>query len=240
VAVEIAPGELLQRDLLVAVPGAARRGTARVAGRVRRADGSPVAGAQVLVFGSGARDTTDARGAFELQGLPPGSSTVEARAVGFTPGRLPVNLENDRAATAELQLDPLPPVLDTVAVRGRANNELARFEARQRSGFGRFVTPEEIARRNPVQTADLLRTVPGVQIVPVGTRGARVMLRNCMPTIFVDNMVVQGAASDLNAIINPTEVGAIEVYNSAAETPAEFRRSGSCGTVVIWTKGRIP
>jgi len=80
-----------------------------------------------------------------------------------------------------------------------------------------------------------------VQVTPVGTRGARIMLRgSCMPTVLIDNMAVQGAASDLNAVINPTDVAAIEVYNSANETPAEFRRSGSCGTVVIWTKGRIP
>ena len=241
VSVEIAPGSLLQRDLLVAVPGAARRGTARVAGQVRRPDGTPVPGAQVLVFGSSAADTTDARGMFALDALPAGTSTLEARAVGFTPRRQPVDLENDRAATATVTLDPLPPVLDTVAVRGRAGgSELARFEERMRRGAGRFMTSEEIERRNAVQASDLLRTMPGVQITPVGTRGARVTLRGCTPTVYIDRMAVQGAAADLNAVIQATEIAAIEVYNSSADTPADFQRPGSsCGTMIIWTKGRL-
>ena len=243
VAVTIPAGSLMQRDMLVAVPGAARRGTARVAGRVRKADGSPLAGAQVQVFGSGRTATTDASGAFTLDALPPGTSTLEARAVGYTPERRPVDLENNQLATAELTLDALPPVLDTVVARGRNTGpatELTRFRQRQSGGMGRFLGPEDLARRNAVSPGDLLRTLPGIQIVPRGSRSASITIRNCRPSVFVDGMFIAGAAGDLGAVVQAHEVTAVEVYPSASETPPEFQRvSAGCGAVAFWTKAKI-
>lgn len=228
---------LVQRDLLVAAPaapGQVRRGTARVAGRVQRPDGTPVVGAQVQVYGSTVSDTTDANGAFALGNLPPGSTTLEARAVGFVPRRTPVNLTNATTATATVQLAALAPVLDTVRVQGRAGSGLNGFAERAERGFGTFITEADIERRASIDVTDLLRTVPGLQVVSNGMYGSGVLLRGCAPAVFLDGMFIPEAASDVSILARPSEVAGIEVYKGA-DTPPEFQKGG-CGALVIWTK----
>jgi hypothetical protein len=228
---------LVQRDLLVAAPaapGQARRGTARVAGRVLRPDGTPVPGAQVQVYGSTAADTTDANGTFVIAGLPPGSTTLEARAVGFVPRRAPVNLANATTANANVELVALAPVLDTVRVQGRAARDLNGFAQRAERGFGTFITEAEIDRRASVDVTDLLRTVPGLQVVPNGPYGSGVLVRGCAPAVFLDGMYIPEGASDVSILARPSEVAGIEVYRGT-DTPPEFQKGG-CGALVIWTK----
>jgi hypothetical protein len=41
--------------------------------------------------------------------------------------------------------------------------------------------------------------------------------------------------SDLNALVEPATVGAMEVY-TLAMTPAEFRTKQGCGTILLWTR----
>lgn len=59
-----------------------------VVGRVTRADGAPLAGAKVSAVGREA--TTDAEGAFVLEGLPSGPVTLEAAAPAFKSASKPV------------------------------------------------------------------------------------------------------------------------------------------------------
>ncbi|HEU4629798.1 MAG TPA: carboxypeptidase regulatory-like domain-containing protein [Gemmatimonadaceae bacterium] len=228
---------LVLRDLLVAAPaapGQARRGTARVTGRVQRADGTPLPGARVQVYGSTAADTTDATGTFTLAGLPPGSTTLEARAVGFVPRRTPVNLANATTASATVQLQPLPPVLDTVRVQGRARSITGFLERSESNSFGTFIKEEDIERRASVDVADLLRTVPGMQVMSRGMYGSSISLRGCTPAVFLDGMLIPEGAADISILARPSEVAGIEVYRGT-DAPPEFQRGG-CGSVVIWTK----
>lgn len=54
----------------------------------------------------------------------------------------------------------------------------------------------------------------------------------------VDNITLfTGQGWDIDFAVSPIDIAAIEVYTSLAELPVEFRRGGSCGAVVIWTKG---
>ena len=88
------------------------------------------------------------------------------------------------------------------------------------------------------QVTDLLRTVPSMQVIPTGSRSARIRIRNCSPAVYVDGMVVADGAADINALVASSEVGAMEVYASGRDAPPEYQR-GACGVVLIWTKGRI-
>lgn len=229
---------LVQRDLLVAAPaapGETRSGTARVTGRVQSADGTPVVGAQVQVYGSTAADTTDATGTFALANLPPGSTTLEARAVGFVPRRTPVNLANASTATATVRLDQLAPVLDTVRVEGRASRDLTGFAQRaERNAFGTFIMEADIEKRAVIDVADVLRTVPGMQVMSRGPYGSSITLRGCAPAVFLDGMLIPNGANDISVLARPNEVGGIEVYRGT-DAPPEYQRGG-CGSVVIWTK----
>ena len=59
--------------------------------------------------------------------------------------------------------------------------------------------------------------------------------------VYVDGALMYSAALqtalfDLNTI-GPDQIEAIEVYTSAANTPAEFNRtSKGCGVIAIWTR----
>jgi hypothetical protein len=49
--------------------------------------------------------------------------------------------------------------------------------------------------------------------------------------------VIIDAHQDINAIVSPNQVEALEVYIGPAEVPAEYAAGrGACGVVLIWTK----
>ena len=257
-----APFGLLHRDILVAPSaigtaaaaatravrdgGAAplARGRARLSGRVLGAGGRPFARAQVLVHGTGRADTTGADGAYALDSLPAGTYTLEARAIGFTPRRLPVDLRADRPARAEVTLGDRVPTLDAVTVYGRPNRrrDLTGFMERANSGMGRFLTPAMIERRAAYSVPDLLRMVPGVRVNPTGGFGTVLTMRGqasfdtqCLPAVFLDGVFLFEGAVELERTVSPSEVMGIEVYAGPSTVPAEFQR-GQCGSIVIWTK----
>lgn len=216
-----------------------RRGTARLVGQVRQRDGNPYGDAQVLLDGSGLTVTTNAAGNFQLDSLPPGTGTVEVRALGFPPTHAVVDLASGRTDTLRVSLPARLPVLDPVTVFGqKGTDDATGFLKRSKGGRGHFITPEQIARQPAFDVTDYLRTIPGLSIVPVGGFGGEILIRNCSPTVFVDGMQVFQGASDLSSIVRPADVAGIEVYNSPTSTPFEFQKGG-CGAVVVWTKGRL-
>ena len=259
VELQVAPFAVEQRDLLVAPviavrdstlpPGVEppRRGTARLTGRVRRADGAPMARSVVALYGTGATDTTDASGAFALDSLPAGTFMVEARRIGFTPRRIAVDLVGERTTSADVTLDERLPVLETQTVYGKAQRRgsLDEFMQRAQSGFGHFVTPADIERRNAFATTDFMRMMPGVRIVPTGGTGNMITVRgqaslqgHCVPDVFMDGVLMQDGALELDRLVNVQDIGAMEVYTGLGSVPQQYLR-GNCGAVVVWTKGRL-
>ncbi len=259
VEMRVEPFGVRQRDLLVAPVVAVRdstlpagvepprRGTARLTGRVRRADGDPMERSVVVVYGSGASDTTDASGAFTLDSLPAGTFTVEARAIGFTPQRVAVDLLGERTASADVTLDERVPVLEAQTIYGEAERRgsLAEFMRRAQGGFGHFVTPADIERRNAFAVTDFLRAMPGVRIVPTGGTGTMITVRGqaslqgqCLPDVFLDGVLMHDGALDLDRIVNVQDIAGMEVYTGLGSVPQQYVR-GNCGAVVVWTKGRL-
>jgi hypothetical protein len=101
--------------------------------------------------------------------------------------------------------------------------------------------PDEIQQRQATRMTDLFRTVPSLRVVPSGmdyvVESARDAQGGCV------NYVVDGApykslyAGDVDRLMPPNDVAAIEVY-SGAGTPAEFQSPGSssCTTIVMWSR----
>lgn len=59
----------------------------------------------------------------------------------------------------------------------------------------------------------------------------------CAVQYFVDGVPTPTDGGRLSNEVEPADVEAVEVYRTAAEVPAEYRRSGStCGAIVIWTR----
>jgi len=242
-AAEVAAAQRSSRDSASATAAgvAMARGSARLSGRVRTLRGQPVAGALVMVWGSDVTGRTDADGGFALLGLPAGTYTLEARAIGFAPKRVPVELSSTRATAATVTLDEPVALLTSVTVYGRPprrSRDLTGFVQRSQQGGGHFVTREDIDRRNPTLVTDLFRGVSGVQVVSRGGMGYDVLLRGgCRPVVFVDGVPVRDV--DIDMVLYPRDLIGIEIYSGPAATPAQFNQgvqSGNCGTVVIWTR----
>ena len=251
---------LLHRDLLVAAVadptpdtvaadrGAriapASRGTARLAGHVRRPNGSPLPGARVVVHGAGAADSTavtDSAGTFRLDALPGGTYPVEAIAIGFTPARGAVDLRPDRVAAVDLAVGARVSALQSVNVyasRSRAGSEFA--ERAKRSGFGRFLMGDQIERSGARSIGDALVMVPGLRIGGVSAVGHTQILGRgrCTPEVYLDGFRVDSGSTYIDDLVTPQEVGGIEVYADAMTAPVQYSR-GACASIVIWTKGAL-
>jgi hypothetical protein len=175
------PDTAAAREGRLAVPVTVARGQARLSGVVRAPGGAPLANARVSVAGTDVAGTTSPNGAFSLAGLPAGTYSLEVRALGYAPTRVAVNLSRTRPAAVAVTVNERLSTLETVVVqadRTRLQKDYTGFAERsKRGGFGRFITEADINRRNPMVLTDVLRTVPGVRVVPNGQFGYTVQGR---------------------------------------------------------------
>jgi hypothetical protein len=220
---------------------------ARLEGSVKNIDGEPIPDARVYVRGSRTLGRTTASGIFSLKGLPPGTQTVEVTALGYEPGRMAVDLRPGRTGRAELVLGKAVQRLPSLEVVGKlgAGNDLSTFMDRARRGNGYFITQDDIEKRGSVTFEDVMRGVPGMQVVPVGqgyriisSRGPADAQGDCPPQYFLDGAPFYVDLNDDSPFpVSPVEIMAIEVYSGPASVPAEFQRSlNGCGVIAIWTK----
>lgn len=196
------------------------------------------------------RAETDSAGAFTVRARRGGVYTVRLAHPSFR-ALDSDTLEIGPGEVLQVQLrmgrDAIP--LDPLIVTGQSNARLGGFYERLREpGFGRFVTRADIESRPAVQrVTELLRGMPGVEIVPVrrgrgGSTVAMIMTRGgatgrCQPTIVLDGSPVrQFAESGVDDFLKADMIEGVEVYSSAAGAPAQFVEPGTCGVVAFWTR----
>jgi hypothetical protein len=131
--------------------------------------------------------------------------------------------------------------LDSVSVSANPQGRLREFYQRrqQRAMFGHFLDSEDIRRRGPANTSDLFRSVPGVSLKNNPAVGGNALrIRNCQPMVWLDGQRAPGA--ELDEVIRPEEIAAIEFYPSSAGTPAQYLERGNrlCGLILVWSKTR--
>lgn len=222
------------------------RGQASLTGRVTNAAGGPVIGARVDVVGTPGATLTGAGGEFRLDSLPSGTQTVVVRQLGFAPVEQAVELSTRDVARTAVVLSKQATVLATVDVTASADAGLDKvgFSQRKRSGFGHFITGDEVVKRAPNQLTDVFRTIPGLTVVPSGTdyviQSSRNATGGCVK-FWLDGSPFEAVfPGDVDRLIPPWEVAAIEVYNGSS-APVQFQAAGnsSCASVVIWSKTRV-
>jgi hypothetical protein len=207
----------------------------------------PISGASISLVGAVAARTaatarTGSDGGFSLQAPSPGIYRLLAELPGYRTAVTPAFelFAGDQVAiTLRLLSDTarLRPMVVTANTR-QSNNRLGGFA--RRNAFGRYITRDQIDRMHPIFVSDLLRTTPGIQVVP-SARGFGydvLTTEGCRPAIYVDGLhyTLMGGET-IDQIVNPNEIDSIEVYAHAAEVPPEYMGPGStCGAVVIWTK----
>jgi hypothetical protein len=239
--------ELFARTLLLSrVDSGAKVGNATVTGRVVL-EGAPTnAGSRVEVVGTDQVVLTNDKGEFTITKLPSGSQVLLARHLGFGAQTAAVDLNSREAQRVTIKLPKYVAMIEPVVVNARRAGNLDRvgFSQRQKTGMGYYLGPDQLKGRNPTHLSDIFRAVPGLRVssTPDGdvvgsTRNAG---GNDCVQYFVDDMPWQSAEpGDVNQFVNPSEVVAVEVYQGS-NVPAQYSRgSGSCTTIVIWTKFKI-
>jgi hypothetical protein len=221
---------------------AAQRSPAeRAVGLVVREDGAPITNAVV----SSPRDTvgvrSDSLGRVALVDSMLAAGELSLRALGYRPLRATVDADMRVLTMTPEPLSAQELAAVRVAAQRVEGEGLQDFEARRRTGHGKFFTREQIARRNPMQLSFMLDGLPNLLVDPDGrVRNQRGGLRGaCEPTYFVDgvriNAEIEGAPP-LN-MIPPETVAGMEVYRNVPEIPLQFGGSQAmCGVIVIWTK----
>ena len=222
-----------------------RTGTATeptISGIVKDVAGLPLAEVEVgIIRGERLQHffITAADGKFLLAGVNRGMVPLRIRRLGYAMQFLDVDARLPSAATLEIVLKTVPGELEEVTIAGTEQVRLHEFyqHKEQRGTFARFLEQGEIQRLGPTNPSDLFRSVPGIVISSASTgAGYTIRIRGCQPMVWVDGQRVPGA--ELDEVIKPEEIAAIEFYPSSAGIPAQYLERGNrlCGLILVWTK----
>ena len=264
--VSMPPGGVIQRDFLMGqrqvaaapappptttasaqgttaapVPAPKPLGTAQLNGTVVGADGKPLEGAQVYLVGTAVGARADSRGIFRLTGLPAGTQTVEVRLISYSPKRYTVDLSPHRESKLAAVMDAKAQVLGEITVQGKPTSSVPGFDDRAKRGLGTFLNRADIENRQSILTTDLFRTIPGLTVGFDGSnyvvQSSRSLGSGCQVAWYLDGSPFDNSANDLDQMLRPDDIEAIEVYKSASEVPVQFQgHDAACGTILVWTK----
>lgn len=247
--------------LLAASGEAAAQGGGVVAGRVLDdSTGLGIAGARVELLSDSRRvlhaTTADDSGDFSIPIRRRGRYRLRASRMGFAGAVTPavgishtdslaveVRLTTDRVLLAPLQVVARP-------ARRHRSHGLDNYRTRLASHVGgRFVTREEVARRNTSRLTDILAT-KGLVVAGSGLYFPR---NRCSPMVYMDGMlmtrqtprrrsrIIGQPAYDAVNMVSPGDVEGIEIYQGRSSIPAEFGGPGAeCGVIAIWTRRSEP
>ena len=222
-------------------PGTVTR-TYRFTGVVTNPAREPLADAEVTVLApvSAYRSTTtDDRGRFDLGEFTTGAISFRVRHLGYEARTVAAQIGADGQHTPmEITLAIIPEELANVLVTGSSGRLNEFFQRRQqRAAFGHFFDQEDIRRKGPRVASDLFRSVPGASIKTNPDAGGNtIRIRNCQPMVWLDGQRSPGA--ELDEVVSPGDIGAIEFYPSASGVPAQYLERGNrlCGLILVWTK----
>jgi hypothetical protein len=233
-------------DSISGVAVSARTGDGRVTGVIVDANGGrPLPGARVGIR-NGPQVRADELGAFTLSGVPTGTRMLDVRAVAYEPLALPVDVV-EGTAPLRIALVTVKSVLDTVKVRADlvADRNLQGFMRRKRyGGAGRFMSEDDIAKRNPVAVVDIFRSMPGIMIARDSDYKEILVQRSmtnfynpfCRVAVYVNGISLTDPNVDmLNSYLRPSELLGIELYHGGS-APSEFSKRNGCGSLVIWLR----
>lgn len=212
----------------------------------------PITGASVELLGlngnTSLRTQTGSGGAFLLRPRSAGRFIVRLTHPSYAAvDSDTLSVERDETIAIELRMARTAIPLEPLVVIARRHNRLAGFYDRlQRPGSGRFLTRADLEVRPGARATDLLRGMPGIEIVPVrrGLSAATVSLitmrggsGRCSPTIYIDGIVAkQFVESGVDDFLTPEMLEGMEIYTSSAGAPSPISAQDSCGVVAFWTR----
>jgi hypothetical protein len=241
--------------MMAAATSAQAQKFAALAGKVMQDSTEvPVLGAEITVQGVRGLALSDSLGRFVLGSIPAGRALVSVKRLGFAPLTAVLNFVAGDTLEGEFLLVTTTTRLKGVEIRARSKDpaRLVAFDDRRKSGFGQFVGPEQLAKMESRRTDDVIRMMPGPNVV----RGAyasgvyrveRMDIQKgadpnkCYATVYLDGVAVFSALPgellfDINSV-PPYQIHGIEYYSSSGVIPPQFpEKRGTCGVLVVWTK----
>ena len=196
---------------------------------------------------------SDEEGDFTIAAPDSGQFLIRAEAFGYhtlVEGPIPLGLGDTLGVAFYIRADPT--LLDPLVVEAERqirHLEMAGFYRRQRRMVGHFLSREEIEEYKPHDMSSLLLSVPGIILRPARYgRLAPLFQRSlasssfagggrCYPMYFLDGIPMYDAGPEIDFLVHPDNIEAIEAYQSRAETPVEYRDLRAiCGVILIWTR----
>ena len=211
-----------------------------VSGTIRDIAGAPLSQVEVgVIRGERLQQfvVTAADGKFLLTGVASGLVPLRVRRIGYAMQFFDVDTRIPSSRALDIVLTTVPNELEEVVISGNDISKLRAFYERkqQRGSFAKFLDQDEIRKLGPIHPSDLFRTVPGISI-RAAPGGNSIRIRGCQPMVWLDGQKVPGA--ELDEVIQPSEIAAIEFYPSSAGIPAQYleRQNRLCGMVLVWTR----
>ncbi len=235
-------GSLRAQSAPLASDSTRQTGTYTIVGAITGLDGA-VANADVLIAAAGTAPRSvrsDSAGNFTVSGLPSAELSIRVRAFGYQPRTLAVRVRGaGNVEHVTIALEPVVAELAGVNVfdrGGGGDRKLDEYYKRKaRNGFAHFVDGSVFDERKPRFPSEVLRSVPGVVVSARGRVGNMVTIRGCSPLVWVDGVRLPGA--QLDEVVSPDDIAAVEIYNSFAGIPAPyFDRTAACGTILVWLR----
>lgn len=239
-------GESAREDLSVQL----RRVTGAVSGvLLDDSSGEPIAGATITIVGADVSGLTDSRGRFRLSDVPVGAHQAVVHHIAYGEPHLTFSVSSTMNTHLVVRLAPRAIALEPISIQVTSRRkwlETNGFYQRLDSSLGNFVTPEDIETQPYRNFAQVLRTVPAVNLRQVCTPHCSVLIRmagstqtDCIPTFYMDGRRINQLTDpdgtiDLDMLVFGADLAAVEVYRGISETPPQFY--GRCGSIVIWTK----
>jgi len=230
--------------LLLSSSAAAQQSVGAVSGFVRDSGGKPVVSVEVHALRQPFFTRTDTNGAYHLGGLAAGKAQLQFRRLGYEPMTQDV-VVSSATQSVDVVLDAVPAELAALVTESasRAREMLRDFWNRREQGYGHFITRADIENSRPANLSDMMRRIPGMQLIPqpVGNEAVLRFARNagghdCPPQYFVDGVMTRGYNID---DMPPQDVEGIEIYPGVSTVPPQFKSitgTSACGVVVIWSR----
>ena len=207
--------------------------------------GIPVVGAFAAAIGTNRFSTTDRNGSFRINGLPSGEHTIRIWRLGYRPILFRATLDSlaINVLDVPIVLQPIPIMMPEIVIEADRTRlfvgPLGDFYRRSREGRGTFFTRADLEQRQADEVYQVLRAVPGADIIYTGNfrRTVRLALDNrgvCPVVYFVDGI---RSNEEMALSIRPDRLEGIEVYRRPAEIPPELSvRGTSCGVIAMWSR----
>ena len=243
----------IRQDFRLADSGVVR-GTARLTGRVVVADGSALATGHAEIAAL-ALEVPIQNGDFSFAGLPPGTWAVEARAIGYDPQLVLVDVSERGVASTKITLSERAQILDAVTVVGRRGGStkiLNAIAGRRRTSIGTVFLPGNSWLESSYDPADVVRGAPGFRYVsadvllssgcgfryPPSDEPAlgRSPAKTRTLAVYLDGARVMGGLPELKTSVTMRDVLAVEAYQDIFSAPMEWRTNDACSVLAIWTK----